>query len=407
MNVLHVLNGAIGGASLSTLALIEGLGKLGVHSFIYCSSRSSPEARADLQRRSPVPVFFGPLYFWNKRDRKNPLLRPMIQAYQLMHTGFLYRSSTRLATLCRQLGVDLVHSSTALAPDGAIAARRLGLPHVWHIREMLGPGQLHRLAGDERGMAARRFLRTGYVVANSVAAFRSFFKADFVEGASVIHNGFDFSPFDHEFEAPLSSRQVRFGLVSNLSSTWKRHETFIRAASIVARKLPQARFCIYGEVPTPPHPYSEGLLKLCGELHLEGILKFAGYRRDIAEVMAEIDIVVHAAEHESFGRVFVEASAAGRGLIAVRGGASEEVIEDGVTGVLVAPHSPEAMAQAMLDMVADPDRARSLGARARVHVREHFDIRRSCERMLSIYQRQQATQSSAAGFARSLVDVMG
>ncbi|AXQ29916.1 glycosyltransferase family 1 protein [Solimonas sp. K1W22B-7] len=409
MKVLHVLNGGIGGASLSTLDLIGGLVPYGVESFIYCSSRVSREAQEELRRRSPVPVYFGPMYFWNKRDRKPLLERPLIEAYQLAHTGALYRSSSRLMELCRELGIDLIHSSTALAPDGALAAMRLGLPHVWHIREMIGKGQLHRLAGDTVGLAARRFQRSGYVVANSHSAFRGLFGRDSAQGASVIHNGFDFGRFAAIREQPLEGDKIRFGLVANVSSTWKRHELFIRAAALVAARLPRAELSIFGEIPSETssaeaREYYQSLVALCQELGLGERLSFRGYQDDVVQLMRSIDIVVHAAEFESFGRVFVEASAAGRGLVAVRGGASTEVIRDGETGLLVPPNEPEAMAAAMCELAQDPERTRRMGAAARQHVHEHFDIRRTCEKLAAIYGQQQ--RRPASGYVRSLARVM-
>ncbi|MES2884957.1 MAG: glycosyltransferase family 4 protein [Pseudomonadota bacterium] len=411
MKILHVLNGAIGGASISTLDLIDGLAARGHQSFIYCSARVSAEAKKELERRSKVPVYFGPLYFWNLRNRKPLVLRPLIELYQLACTRGLHKSSTLIAQLCGDLKIDLIHSSTAMSPDGAIAACQLGLPHVWHVREMIGPGQLHRLAGDNRGAAARRMQRTGFVIANSESSCQALFGTSAAPpGVAVVHNGFDFSRLPASLSEPLSDGRVAFGMVANLSSTWKRHELFLRAAAIVAKAHPTARFKLYGEIPAEKsspeaRAYYQGLQVIVAELGIERQLDFCGYQADVASIMAAVDVVVHPCESESFGRVFVEASAAGRALIAARGGAAPEIIHDGETGVLVPPGDVSALADAMLTLLAQPEYARGMAAKAQHHVRQNYDLTVSSQRIEAIYEeahRQAASGPGPQGFLTAL-----
>ena len=411
MKILHVLNGAIGGASISTLDLIDGLAARGHESFIYCSARVSAEAKKELERRSKVPVYFGPLYFWNLRNRKPLPLRPLIELYQLAYTRGLHRSSTLIARLCADLNIDLIHSSTALSPDGAIAACQLGLPHIWHVREMIGPGQLHRLAGDSHGAAARRMQRTGFVIANSESSCRALFGTSTVQtGAAIVHNGFDFSRLPDSLPEPLSSGRMVFGMVANLSSTWKRHEMFLRAAAIVAKVRPAARFKLYGEIPAEKSSpeargYYQGLQVIAADLGIQQQLDFCGYQPDVASIMAAVDVVVHPCESESFGRVFVEASAAGRALIAARGGAAPEIIHDGDTGVLVPPGDVAGLADAMLTLLAQPEHARAMAAKAQRHVRQHYDLAVSSQRIEAIYEearRQAISGPGPQGFLKAL-----
>lgn len=412
MRILHVLNGAIGGASISTLDLVQGLAAREHESFIYCSARVSAEARAEITRRSPVPVHFGPLYFWNLRTRKPRLLRPLIEAYQLAYTRGLWRSSTQIMRVCCELKIDLIHSATALAPDGALAACRLGLPQVWHVREMIGMGQLHRLRGDAAGQAATRFLRTGQVIANSESSYRSFFGSEAPrDGATVIHNGFDFSRLPAALPPPFTAGRLHFGMVANLSSTWKRHADFLHAAALVAAALPTAQFRLYGEIPaeqsgTEARSYYRSLRSLVTELGLEDRVVFCGYQPDVGQVMAELDVVVHASEAESFGRVFVEASACGRVLIAARGGAAAEIIRHGETGVLVPPADIAALAAAMQAAAAQPQQSLALAAAAQRHVRRHYALDACCARIEQVYAEaadQARRGPGAQGFAAALL----
>lgn len=414
MKILHVLNGALGGASLSTLDLIEGLAARGHESFIYCNGRGSPEARDTLLQRARVPVEFGPMYLWSQRIRKPRLLRPLMEAYQQAETRGLYASSSRVMAFARRMGVQLIHSSTLMSPDGAIAAARLGLPHIWHVREMVGPGQLHRFRGDAKGGFGKRLLRSGQVIANSRSSHVALFGEHAVSGAVVIHNGFDFSRLGDDIAPPMSSGRLVFGLVANLSSTWKRHEVFIRAAAEVAAQRPDARFRVFGEVPdehtvSPASAYARQLRALVHSLGLADRLSFCGYEADVGAIMRKVDVVVHPSENESFGRVFVEASAAGRALIAADGGAAAEIIRHGATGLLVPPGEVGRFAEAMLQLAQSPEQARLLGEGARAEVGEHYALDRCCARIEKVYEqvlRADTIKARQRSFAASLFHVM-
>jgi len=392
MKVLHVLNGAIGGASISTLELIDALSKRGVQSFIYCSARVSRAARKDLEARSKVPVFFGPLYFWNLRTRKSFLVRPLIEIYQVFYTGFLVKSSSKIMEVCQRLGIDIIHSSTALSPDGAVAAARLNTPHVWHVREMIGPGQLHRLKGDADGNAALRLLRSGFLVANSLSSYRAVMANIKSEKSAIIHNGFNFSGNSICHPGPFEAGSKVFGMVANISSTWKRHDVYIKAASIVASACPEAIFLLYGEIPgdnssQESKRYYKYLIGLVRELGLQDRFVFKGYCKNVVDIMNSVDVIVHPCESESFGRVFVEASAAGRALVAARGGAAVEVISDEVTGILVEANDVSGFSSAMLRLIEDPTLARRLGAAARDHVLQAYEIDSCCEKICDLYSK--------------------
>src|SRR5207248_1139130 len=139
--VLHVFNSASGGAALSTLGLMEMFRKQGIAACAVCHDAGTPSEREQILRATNGETLFIPLYWWNKKIRAALWKRPLIELRQLVKTGWMRRSAGRVTEFARVHGAELIHTNTFLVPEGGIAARRLGLPHVWHIRELLGPHQ--------------------------------------------------------------------------------------------------------------------------------------------------------------------------------------------------------------------------------------------------------------------------
>jgi glycosyltransferase involved in cell wall biosynthesis len=156
----------------------------------------------------------------------------------------------------------------------------------------------------------------------------------------------------------------------------KDHATFLRAARIVADRLPGTRFVLAGD-----GPGREELEALTRELGLRDEVVFAGLRSDVEAVLTLLDVVVLSSfTIECFPYAILEAMAMGVPAVCTAVGGLPEMIDDGVTGRLVPPKDPAALASGIVDVIADRDRARALGAAARRRLEELFTLRRAAER---------------------------
>ena len=88
---------------------------------------------------------------------------------------------------------------------------------------------------------------------------------------------------------------------------------------------------------------------------------------------------------EPFGLPVVEAMAAGRPVVASRAGGIPELVADGRTGLLVEPGDPLALADALLTLLADPERARAMGAAGRKDAVAHWTWQRAADRLCAVY----------------------
>jgi glycosyltransferase involved in cell wall biosynthesis len=387
--VLHVLNSAGGGACLSTLGLIESLRTKGVKSCIVCHDAGSPAERRALRDATDDQVFFTWLYWWNKKLRSPWWKRPLVEMRQLWRTGWHRTSTAKIAEFARRQAVDLVHSNTILTLEGPLAARQLRLPHVWHVRELVGPGKPFRFHNE--GPEFGRFLQhySAKVIANSevtAGLFRDWLPPGLLE---VVPNGIDVYRFQIREEPPTKDKIV-VAMVGNLTARWKKHILLIEAAARVDWAVPiEWRF--YGADPSrggavPGDEYLDRLHHRIAEIGLTDRFRFSGFVEDPVRIMSEIDILVHPADHESFGRVVAEAMAAGLPVVGVRGGGVGEIVADGVTGLLAEPDDVECLARHIDRLARDGEMRKKLGLAGRRRVEERFSLESYAEGVLNVYR---------------------
>lgn len=373
--VLHVLNAATGGAAISTLRLMEALRAEGIEPFAACHDMGLPAEREAILEVTKGQTIFLPLYWLNKKIRSPVWKRPLLEARQLARTRCGRRSTALVAEFAERHKVDLIHTNTILTPEGGKAARALKLPHVWHVRELIGPGKPFRLPFEGPSLGDYLQAHASSVIANSwitAEQIRPWLPAGLLH---VVCNGIDIQQFVARSPGPKD--RLVIAMVASQRARWKKHDLFIRAASQVDRSLP-IEFRIYGEdparIPGERDAYSEGLHALVDSLGLADRFRWPGFVYPPQRIMSEVDILVHPADHESFGRVIVEAMAAGLPVVAVRGGGAAEIVVDGVTGMLTDIDSPRQMGQQVQRLARDAALRTTMGQAGRARAIEHYSL---------------------------------
>ncbi len=140
-------------------------------------------------------------------------------------------------------------------------------------------------------------------------------------------------------------------------------------------------------------PELERLRQLGIESGIAERIEFAGLRDDVAELMRGAEIFIHPAIwEEAFGLTVTEAMASGCATIASRIGGIPEIIEEGVSGQLVRPGDPEALAQSLRSLLTDPERRQRMGKAARERVLQRFTLRDSALGQLDWIERRGASR---------------
>jgi len=159
----------------------------------------------------------------------------------------------------------------------------------------------------------------------------------------------------------------------------KRHRDLLAAAARVIAERPQVHFVWLGDGPLRRELEVER-----DRLGLGRAVHLLGFRSDAAALVRGATLVALASDLEGIATSLIEAQAAGVPVVATRVGGIPEVVEDGVSGRLVPPRDPQAMAAALIELLSDPQRARVMGAKGIERAGE-FHIDRTVDRTLEEY----------------------
>lgn len=134
-------------------------------------------------------------------------------------------------------------------------------------------------------------------------------------------------------------------------------------------------------------PERAPLASLAGSLGVASRIRWTGHRRDVSRCLPAFDLFVQPSLYEGLPNAVLEAMAAGLPVVATAVGGTPEVVADGVTGILVPPRDPDALAEAIVCLLRDPDLRCKMGQMGRERVAQWFTVERMVEQTERIYER--------------------
>ena len=296
-----------------------------------------------------------------------------------MPGGFRPSLWRRLARLFRQERIDVVHThDDRPLLYGMPAAWWAGVPRRIHTHHH---GRLAHISWRQRFLMrqASRFAQHFVCVSHDSARYM------IEQGVSAprvqtLWNGIDLTRF--AYHGPCDDGPIV--TVARLSPE-KDIATLLYAARHVVAAFPDARFEIAGD-----GPCRDELRRLIQELHLSANVTLLGEVHDIPGLLARARLFVLPSQSEGISLTLLEAMARGLPVVTTQVGGNPEVVEAGVTGLLVPARDPETMAQAVGAMLADPVRGRQMGVASRQRVENCFDIRKMMAQYETMYDQNEA-----------------
>ncbi len=160
---------------------------------------------------------------------------------------------------------------------------------------------------------------------------------------------------------------------------------FVEAAKLLQEQGIEAEFVLAGD-PDPANPASipEAQLRAWDA---DGVVRWVGYRADIAAALKEADIVVLPSHNEGFPKTLVDAAAAGRAVVTNDVTGCRDAIVPGETGLLVAPRDPHSLAAGMRELTEDKAKRLAFGAAGRKLAEEHYAIEAIVAQHLDLYRK--------------------
>ena len=208
------------------------------------------------------------------------------------------------------------------------------------------------------------------------------------EKITVIYNGLDSSLYQNGLNGGTLRRELEIdsdapviGMIADLNFEIKGHRYFLEAAKAVLKRVPKAEFVLAGD-----GHLQERYESMAQDLGIGRHVHFLGKRTDMPAIISSLTASVLCSTSEGLSNVILESMAAGRPVIATNVGGNPELVIDGVTGYVVPPADPNSLADALLNLISDPDRARVMGNAARVKAENGFTMEAMVERHDQLYQ---------------------
>jgi L-malate glycosyltransferase len=274
---------------------------------------------------------------------------------------------------------DIVHAFFPTSNSvGIMVARLAGIRRLISSRRDMG----YNLNGRDVALlkCADRFV--SFVIVNSKMVGERTAKRENLspEKLRIVYNGIAVTK-------PLCERRLLgrgapvMGIVANLNRQVKRVDLFVEAAVVVARQFPDARFWIVGD-----GDLRAGLERLVSELFLDLAFTFLGRRADVDRLLPEMYSGVMCSDSEGLSNSIMEYMEAGLPVVATDVGGNSELVKDGITGILVPPGDKKALADALMALLRNPERASAMGAAGRRVVAEQFSLGRMIQDTTAIYR---------------------
>jgi glycosyltransferase involved in cell wall biosynthesis len=263
---------------------------------------------------------------------------------------------------------------------GSLASRLCSLPLIWRFHDILSQEDFSPLLVKLLAFFGKRFPKRILAVSKVTRdhLLRHGIEGDKIE---VVFNSVD--PERLELKGSLGSirEEYRLGNGTKLVGCigrivpQKGQKVLLSAVPQVLRRRPDAFFLVVGDVFLKEENYREELFEFIKDNRIEKNARLTGFRTDIGNVIRSLDLVVFPSiAPEAFPLSVLEAMVLGKPVIASDIGGVQEMIEDGVTGVLVEPNRPERIAEKILSLLDDPRSCEEIGRKAEEFVNTKFSM---------------------------------
>lgn len=277
-------------------------------------------------------------------------------------------------------GIDLIHTNSSCTEIGALAAYWVRKPHVWHLREFMEEDYniefylnkqkvINIMNKSERIIVISKALREKYV---------QYFTADKMK---VIYNGVEYlDSYKHLKETP-DNKQFTILMVGIISINKGQKEAIEAIEVVVNKGYKNVRLLIVGS----GGAYENELKETVKAKNLEEYILFLGYRDDVNILMENSNLCLVCSKKEAFGRVTVEAMLAKVPIIASKTGATVELIQHGINGLLYEFGDHAELANNIIYAINNPNKLEKIMENAFANAKTNYTIKQNVSKILQEY----------------------
>lgn len=294
-------------------------------------------------------------------------LRRSLHLWSILKISMAWWESVRIMLqLIRKHRINVVYANSTKANVYTWILRIFSnCKIVWHMRDRLESN----FVGWWLGLFSHKIICNSDFTRNQLHFFC--YKSSVIYNlVSPLHDNLSDLPFAGNW----NEETIKLVQVGQLVS-WKNHADSICALKVCLAHTSHVHLFIIGGVATDHEsPYKKGIDQLIDQQGLSSYISFIQFTDPIDGYLQSMDILVHPAFGEPFGRVVIEAMRAGKPVVAYDEGGPAEFLQDGVTGCLVKRSDGyKGLAEKIVFLVNDRQRASIIGKNATIYVERHFD----------------------------------
>lgn len=400
--ILYIHHGSeMGGAPRSLLYLIQGL--TSSYRAIVCCVKDGDAAQRFRDQGIETLIRPGIETFNHTTAGWYPLHNPQALLSLLIHLLRFLPSVLRTRDVVREVQPDLVHLNSLVLLPSALGVKWAGVPLVWHVRESVARGHLGIRRAILRWCVQKLADEIVFICEDNRRELGVHDKG------VVVYNFVDFRRFDRRIPGGLIRQEM--GLASEDKvvlflggmNKIKGVLPLLEALHRVRRSMPQMR-CLVCNSFTAPQTWRarmvRRLLRLVGaktfsqkieavrQRHkMDRYVQLLPFYTDVEKLIAASDLVVVPKVEPHFARPVIEAGAMARPVVASRIGGVEEVVQDRITGILVPPNDPQALAEAIEAVLADEELSAAMGEAGYQQARQLFCAEKNVQQTMTVYEK--------------------
>lgn len=294
---------------------------------------------------------------------------------RLIRDLFMYSKTLReISTIAKREQIQIIHTNSSVVDIGYYLARRLDLPHVWHLREFQDKDfDFNPCYGWKR---LKRHIKNSDATICITKAIQQHYD---LEGQN---NSFQiFNAVRSVKDVSLCLKKEKYFLLCGRLDRAKGCDTAVKAFATFSQTNKEYRLKFVGDI---SDEYKTYLLKLAKEGNIDSKIDFEGYQSDTKKYYEKATAFLMCSENEAMGRVTVEAMFYGCPVIGYNGGGTKEIIQDGESGLLF--NTVEQCALRM-QLILDADIVSNIVAKAQQEAKDCFSEERYGEKIFAIYSK--------------------
>lgn len=274
--------------------------------------------------------------------------------------------------------IDVIHTNASNVDFGALLALKCGIPHIWHIRELLYDD--YRLKYDFPLLEKYLFKKTDKIIFISEYVQ----KKRKINGSNsiVLYDGFEIQVYDIEREEIFKKETIELlysGVISEEKGT---KDGILAMEELVAQGYQNVHLSIVGN----ENAYWYELDKEIKEHKLEDYITYYGYKKDMRPFRERADIAIISSKSEGLGRVTVESMLGSVLVVCTNCGANLELVREGKTGYMYEPGNGKQLSDVIIKCSKEKEKSRQIVKKAKEFALKRFDSRQYTGQVVALYE---------------------